>query len=113
MKNIKNKRVYVLLLAAVICILTIGTTCLAAETNATPRSYREDLLVSYKEYWYTDGAGVESHVRYGEQYRSFTFLNGYRPLRQTITHLPLDADGLPHGVTIHRHQQVQIQYEFY
>ncbi len=48
MKNIKNKRVYVLLLAAVICIRTIGTTCLAAETNVTPRSYRENLLVSYK-----------------------------------------------------------------
>ena len=111
MKNIKNKRVYVLLLAAVICILTIGTTCLAAETNVTPRSYREDLLVSYKEYWYTDGAGVESHVRYGEQYKSFTFLNGYRQSGQTITHLPLNADDLPHGVTIH--QQVQIQYEFY
>ncbi len=84
---------------------------MAAETKAAPRSYREDLLVSYKEYWYTDGAGIESHVRYGEQYKSFTFLNGYRQSGQTITHLPLNADDLPHGVTIH--QQVQIQYEFY
>ncbi len=111
MRNIKNKKFYFLLLAAIICILTIGTTCLAAEAKAAPRSYREDLLVSYKEYWYTDGAGIESHVRYGEQYRSFTFLNGYRKSKQTITHLPLNADGLPPGVTTH--QQVRIEYEFY
>lgn len=107
----KNKRLHCLILAVVICILTIGMTCSAAESKAEPRSYREDLLVSYKEYWYTDGAGIQSHVRYGEQYRSFTFLNGYRKTGQTITQLSISDPELPHGVTAH--QQVQIHYEFY
>lgn len=102
------------LLAVILFLLSIwvnGAICQAEKkVEISPFSYREYLLVSYKEYWYTDGAGVESHVLYNQQYRNYTFQNGYRQLSPTITILPITSE-LPHGTT--RHQLVQLRYEFY
>ena len=106
-----KKKIAILL---VICLSTLfsGITCMAAEKSALETyAYREELLVSYKEYWYRDGEGQESYVIYDRQYRTYTFLNGYRKLSPIITSLSTTAAGLPPNVS--RHQQVQYQYEFY
>lgn len=108
----KKNKFIVLILMLLISILFTGATCLAAPNDeAAAYAYREELLVSYKEYWYVDGAGIESHVIYGRQYKAYTFLNGYRQLSPVIEQLPTNADGLPAGVSIH--QSVKLSYEFY
>lgn len=107
----KNKRLYFMTVAVVLCVLSIGMTCFAMDKGEVLRSHREELLVSYKEYWYVDGAGIESHVKYDQQYKVYTFLNGYRELSPVITQLPLSGGMLPPNVK--SHQQVQLRYEFY
>lgn len=107
-----KKKMIAVMLTVCLSILFSGMTCMAAaKEDAETYAYREELLVSYKEYWYTDGAGIESHVVYGKQYKSYTFLNGYRELTPIITQLSTTAAGLPPNVS--KHHQVQLQYEFY
>lgn len=106
-----KKKIAILLLIC-LSVLLSGITCMAAEKrDAETYAYREELLISYKEYWYRDGEGLESHVIYDRQYRTYTFLNGYRELSPLITSLSTTAAGLPPNVSLH--QQVQCRYEFY
>lgn len=108
----KNKRIYSAIALIILCITFSGTICLASESDTvSPFAYRETLLISYKEYWYTDGSGTESHVKYNHQYRTYTFLNGYRQLSPKITQLPTTGDELPVKASIH--QLVELSYEFY
>lgn len=108
----KGRRFLSLVLLMVLCMSFSGMVCLAADDKVEPYSYREDLLVSYKEFWYTDGKGVVSHVKYDQQYKSYTFLNGYRELSPKITPLPLYVPMLG-NLKPTTHQLVELSYEFY
>ncbi|MGN1332820.1 MAG: hypothetical protein ACI4V0_08660 [Lachnospiraceae bacterium] len=106
------KKQMIILLMITIFVLTSNVPVLAATVNTiTPYAYRDELLVSYKEYWYYDGRGERIHVIYGRQYKPYTFVNGYRQLTPIITSLPDDMEGLPSGAFSHHY--VQLRYEFY
>lgn len=116
----KAKNISLCMFFATLLILFTSITAFAASTDnfpndnqknaeITPYSYRENLLVSYKEYWFKDGAGNDIYVVYNRQYRQCTFLNGYEIISREVSQLPLT--GMPSGT--YRHQQVKVNYRFY
>ncbi|MDD4850381.1 MAG: hypothetical protein PHO10_06740 [Gemmiger sp.] len=109
----KNK-ILCMLCACVFALCgTFSMTCFAAAEPADPSistySYREDLLVSYIEYWYTEG-GNPVRVVYGEQYQQFTFLNGYEETSRTSVSLPITSE-YPHGTT--QVKKITVHYRFF
>lgn len=106
----KKERVYMFVAIMLLCVAVSSNVCQAAKYETiSPCQYKERLLVSYKEYWYTDGSGTESYVKYDEQYRDYIFINGYKASR-SITPIPITGD-LPPGTT--RHNSVKVTYTFY
>ena len=71
----------------------------------------ETLLVSYIEYWFTDGNDEEIYVRQSEVYKEYQFLNGYRKVAPVIEQLPIQGGLYPQGTT--KVQKVTKRYEFY
>lgn len=103
------------IIATVLCIAVLCSMSAFpsfAEEVPAPYSYRDELLVSYSEFWYIDGYGVESHVEYDQKHIAYTFLNGYRVASRVVTPLPLDTPGFPQGM-VTRAQHVELRYEFY
>lgn len=106
----KKSKVIVVVMLACLCITCNHMVCWAADDKEiSARQYKENLLVSYKEYWYTDGAGIENYVRYDKQYREYIFINGYTSSKR-VTPIPITNE-LPAGTT--RHNSVKVTYTFY
>lgn len=58
-----------LTLVCVLMLCAMFSSPVLAQDQPQPYAYADDLLVSYSEFWYTDGSGTTSHVRYDEPYR--------------------------------------------
>lgn len=108
MKN----RVFSFLLAIGLCFCASSLMLTAsADDNLSTQSYREELLMSYCKFWYADGAGTISHVRYNKVYKPVTYLHGYRLVNQEIEKLSIDDPIFPQGTK--DAQKVTNIYEFY
>ncbi|MDM8201493.1 hypothetical protein [Allofournierella massiliensis] len=112
----KHRILSALVILCMCCVAFMNVPVLALEDNtassneSVERAYRVDLLVSFYEYWYTDGAGVTSHVEYGHEYRSFNVVNGYRVKNYDVELLPITGEFPPNTTQL---QKVTISYEFY
>lgn len=105
----KRSKILVVMLVC-LCMTCNHMICWASDgKDVSAQQYKEKLLVSYKEYWYTDGAGIESYVRYDKQYREYIFINGYIA-SERVTPIPITNE-LPTGTT--RHNSVKVTYTFY
>lgn len=106
----KKGKIYMVVMIMLLCVVANSSICQASENETiSTYQYKEKLLVSYKEYWYTDGSGTESYVRYDEQYREYTFINGYKATKR-VTPIPITGE-LPSKTT--RHNSVKVTYTFY
>lgn len=93
-----KRRVYSVLLAIVLLFSSSSFILVAsADGDFSVKSYREELLMSYCEFWYKDGAGTVSHVTYDEVYRTVTYLHSCRLVNQEIEKLPIDDPCFPAG----------------
>lgn len=94
-----KKRVCAVFLSAVLILFSSSLFVVAANAadDFSVQSYREELLISYCEFWYKDGAGTVSHVRYNEVYKTVTYLHSCRLVNQEIEKLPINDPDFPSG----------------